>query len=147
MIVFWGIAAGAFLVLEAITAAMTSIWFCAGALAALIAAACTAPLWLQIVVFVVVSAVCFLLLYPRLKNYLHKTRQPTNADMAIGKICVVTETIDNLAATGTAVIDGKTWTARSADGSVIPAGKQVHVEAMEGVKLLVKTVEEKMEVV
>lgn len=137
MIVFWGIAAAAFLVLEAVTAAMTSLWFCAGALAALIAAACTAPLWLQIVIFVAVSALCFLWLYPRLKNHLRRTRQPTNADMAIGKICVVTETIDNLAATGAAVIDGRTWTARSADGTVIKAGAQARVEDIQGVKLIV----------
>lgn len=140
MIVFWGIAAGAFLVLEAVTAAMTSIWFCAGSLAALIAAACTAPLWLQILVFVVVSAACFLFLYPRLKNHLRQNRHATNADMAIGKICTVTETIDNLAATGAAVIDGKTWTARSADGSVIQAGAQARVESIQGVKLIVTNI-------
>lgn len=137
MILFWGIAAAVFLVLEAVTAAMTSLWFCAGALAALLAAACTAPLWLQILIFAAVSAVCFLFLYPRLKKHLHKHRQPTNADMAIGKICVVTETVDNLAATGTAVIDGKTWTARSADGSVIEAGAQARVEDIQGVKLII----------
>ena len=40
-------------------------------------------------------------------------------------------------------VDGKTWTARSADGSVIPAGERVTIESMEGVKLLVKSVEKK----
>lgn len=141
MIVFWAIAAGAFLVLEAVTAAMTSIWFCAGCVAALIAAACTAPLWLQIALFVVVSALCFVFLYPRLKHYLRKNRHATNADMALGKICVVTETIDNLAATGTAVIDGKTWTARSADGSVIEAGAHARIESIQGVKLIVTAIQ------
>jgi membrane protein implicated in regulation of membrane protease activity len=44
-------------------------------------------------------------------------------------------------------VDGKTWTARSEDGSVIPAGTQVLIERMEGVKLFVKNCEEKAEVV
>jgi len=140
MIIFWAVAAGAFLVLEAVTAAMTSIWFCVGCVAALIAAACTAPLWLQITLFVLVSGLCFALLYPRLKQYLRKNRHATNADMVIGKTCVVTETVDNLAAAGTAVIDGKTWTARSADGSVIEAGAMARIEAIEGVKLIVTAI-------
>lgn len=137
MIIFWAAAAGAFLLLEAVTAAMTSIWFCAGCLPALAAAACGAPLWLQILLFVVVSAVCFALLYPRLKRRIQKNRQPTNADMALDQICIITETIDNLAGTGTAVIGGKTWTARSADGSVIPSGARARVARIEGVKLIV----------
>lgn len=137
MIVFWAVAAGAFLILEAVTAAMTSIWFFAGSAAALIAAACSGPVWLQVVLFVAVSAACFLVLYPKLKNYLNKTKQATNADMVIGQICIVTETIDNLAACGTAEIGGKTWTARSADGSVIEAGTRARVERIEGVKLIV----------
>ena len=39
-------------------------------------------------------------------------------------------------------MDGKTWTARSADGAVIPAGTRVRIEGMEGVKLLVRELAE-----
>ena len=42
--------------------------------------------------------------------------------------------------------DGKTWTARSVDDTVIPAGSRVVIESMQGVKLYVKPVEMKMEV-
>lgn len=141
MLVFWAVAAGAFLVLEAVTAAMTSIWFAAGCVVALLAAALSAPVWLQIVLFVAVSAVCFALLYPRLKNYLKQNKQLTNADASIGKIAVVTETIDNLAATGTVRLDGKTWTARSLNGDSIPAGAHALVQSIQGVKLIVSPVE------
>jgi membrane protein implicated in regulation of membrane protease activity len=34
--------------------------------------------------------------------------------------------------------DGKTWTARSADGAVIPKGEVVEIAAMEGIKLIVR---------
>ena len=46
----------AFLVVEASTVTLISLWFAGGALAALVAALLHAPLWLQVVVFFVVSA-------------------------------------------------------------------------------------------
>ena len=58
----------------------------------------------------------------------------------------VTEPVNNEQASGAVYVDGKTWTARSDDGSVIPAGTQVKVQKIEGVKLLVH-ISEKMEVV
>lgn len=142
MIVFWAVATGAFLVLEAVTAAMTSIWFCAGSAAALIAAACRGPLWLQIILFVAVSAACFIFLYPKLKQYINRNKHATNADMTLGQVCVVTETVDNLAATGTAEIGGKSWTARSADESILEAGTKARVERIEGVKLILTGINE-----
>ena len=71
---------------------------------------------------------------------------PTNADRVLGEHAKVTETIDNENSTGAVYVDGKIWTARSEDGSVIPAGEQVTIEKMEGVRLFVKQ-SEKMEVV
>lgn len=140
MITLWAIAAGAFLVLEALTAAMTSIWFTAGALAALIAALCKGAVWLQIVLFVAVSGVCFALLYPRLKRFVKRSGQPTNADRLIGQQCTVTADIRALDGSGSVYIGGKTWSAKSADGGDIPAGQIVRVTAIEGVKLLVSPV-------
>lgn len=140
MITLWAIAAGVFLVLEAISMAMTTIWFCAGSVAALIAALCGAAVWLQTVLFLAVSAACFVFLYPRLKNLLRRGGQPTNADMLIGQECSVTEAIDALNDRGSVYIAGKTWSARSAGGESIPAGQTVRVEAIQGVKLIVSPV-------
>ena len=56
----------------------------------------------------------------------------------IGALAEVTETIDNRRASGAVYVDGKTWTARSAGGGVIPAGERVRVRRIEGVKLLVE---------
>ena len=63
---------------------------------------------------------------------------PTNADRVLGRTARVTETIDNDSASGAVYVDGKTWTARSADGSVLPAGSRVEIRRMEGVKLIVE---------
>ena len=123
MIILWIVAAVIFLIVEAVTAAMSSIWFLAGALAALAAAVLGAPVWLQVLVFIVVSGVCFAILYPRLKRLLRRDRQPTNADMVIGKECVVTQRIDNLAGTGAVAVGGKTWTARSRESGGGPVLK------------------------
>ena len=138
MTVIWAVAAGVLLLIEGMTAAMCSIWFAAGAVVALVAAALGAPIWLQITLFVAVSAVCFWLLFPRLKNSVKKGSQATNADMVIGQSCRVTEPIDNLAGTGAVQIGGKTWTARTADGNTIENGALVQVEKIQGVKLIVK---------
>ena len=137
MVTIWIVAAVVFLIVEAVTAAMSSIWFAAGALAALLTAVLGGAVLLQLVVFVAVSAVCFALLYPKLKNLLRRDRKATNADMAIGQECVVTQRIDNLAGTGAVSVGGKTWTARTADGSTVELGAVVTALSIQGVKLIV----------
>lgn len=137
MVTLWVIAAVVFLIVEVISAALCSLWFVVGSVAALIAAAFGGALWLQIVLFIVVSAGCFVLLYPRLKNHLRKNRQATNADMVIGQECVVTQRIDNLAGTGAVTVGGKTWTARTADGRIVEPGAVVVAGSIQGVKLIV----------
>lgn len=144
MYIIWMVIAGLFLVLELCTAALCSIWFTAGAVAALAVTALKGPVWLQILVFFLVSAVCFALMYPRIKKHLNQKKTPTNADMVIGAICVVTQTIDNLAGTGTVSVGGKTWTARSVIGDIIEEGRMARAIRIEGVKLMVTPLPEYM---
>ena len=146
MIAVWTVAAVVFLIIEAVTAAMNSIWFVAGSLAALAAAALGAPIWTQALLFVAVSGLCFAILYPRLKDLLRRDRQPTNADMVLGQECVVTQRVDNLAGTGAVTVGGKTWTARSADGQTIELGAVVTAVSIQGVKLIVSPVRETVNV-
>ena len=136
--IFWGGAIVVFLILEAATAGITSIWFALGSLAALICAALNAPLWLQILWFVLVSGGTLYFTRPLAKKYVNQKAQPTNADMNLGMQGIVTETINNLAALGSVKIGGKLWTARSNTGSVIPEGTLVVAVAIEGVKLIVQ---------
>ena len=140
MILLWLVLSAIFLVIELITVGMVSIWFMVGSLSALLAAALNAPLWLQIVLFVVVSALCFLLLYPKLKKFVGHGRQATNADMVIGQTCIVKQKIDNISGTGIVSVSGKNWTARSASGESIEEGSFVRADKIEGVKLIVSPV-------
>jgi len=127
---------------EAITVGLTSIWFAAGALVALIAALLGGPLWLQIALFIVVSALCMLAIRPIAQKYFNSQVEPTNADRIIGAESIVTEEINNLKATGAVRIGGITWSARSENDAVIPAGTLVKVLRIEGVKVYVEQVKE-----
>lgn len=138
MIWIWLGAIVLFGVVEAATAGLVSIWFVAGALAALIAVLLGAGIWVQLVAFVVVSAAALALTRPLVKKITAGRSVPTNADRVLGREAKVTETIDNENSTGAVYVDGKTWTARSADGSVLPAGSRVEIRRMEGVKLIVE---------
>ena len=146
MIVVWICAIVAFAVVEAITVGLVSIWFVAGSVAALLAAVAGLALLPQLTVFALVSAAALAVTRPLVRRFNAAGPTPTHADRLLGAAGKVTETIDNENASGAVYADGKTWTARSADGAVIPAGTQVRIERMEGVKLFVKACEEKTEV-
>lgn len=133
----WLVVMVLFLMVEAATVGLVCIWFAVGALAALIAALLGAEIWLQIVLFLVVSAVALYFTRPLAKKYVNAKVEPTNADMVIGKECRVTEAIDNIAGTGAVYVDGKTWTARSESDEVIPEGTLVTAKSIDGVKLIV----------
>lgn len=126
------------IVLEIATTQIVSIWFAIGALAAFIAAlAGVQQLWIQIVIFVAVSAIAVIATRPLVKKIINKKAEPTNADMVIGKTGIVTERIDNLAPTGVVKVNGSLWTARSADDSIIETDEKVIIKEISGVKLLV----------
>lgn len=138
-IAFWVVALVVFLIVEAVTAGLVSIWFVFGSLVALICTALGAAVWLQIFWFVIVSVATLVLTRPLVKRYVDSRSVATNADRSIGRAAVVTERIDNLAATGAVKLDGVVWTARSTDDAVaIETGERVTVRAIEGVKLIVE---------
>ncbi len=137
----WLIALVVFAVVEAATAGLVCIWFAVGALAALLAGLFGAGIVAQVVVFAVVSAAALAATRPLVRRMTAGKAVATNADRVLGAAAKVTETIDNENSRGAVYVDGKTWTARSADGSAIHAGERVEVTAMEGVKLFVKLCE------
>ena len=138
MTIIWIAAIIIFGIAEAATAGLVSIWFVAGAVAALLSLELGAVLWLQIVVFLAVSIAALVATRPLAHKMLDKTIVPTNADRVLHHTAKVTETIDNENTTGAVYIDGKTWTARSEDGDVIARGSMVTIVRMEGVKLFVR---------
>ena len=140
MQIMWLVLLIVFAASEAITVGLTSIWFAAGALAALVAALLGGAVWIQITLFLAVSLLCLAAVRPLAKRHLNSKVEPTNADRVIGQVASVTETIDNEAAAGQVSVLGQIWTARSQLGVVIPKGSQVIVKRIEGVKVFVETV-------
>ena len=138
MTVFWAAAIVVFVIVELATVGLASIWFALGALCALISTLLGAPVWLQIVWFIVISIAALVLTRPLVKKYINAKTHATNADRVIGCRAVVKERIDALAGTGAVLADGKMWSARSADGSVIEADSIVTVKEIQGVKLVVE---------
>lgn len=124
-------------VIEAGVPALVSIWFVPGGLAALIASMLGAQLWLQIVLFLAVSCLALIVTRPLTKKLQKGEKLSTNADRVIGCAAVVTEAVDNLHAQGRVTVMGNSWSARSADDSLIGVGETVTVERIEGVKLIV----------
>lgn len=125
-------------VAEAATAGLTSIWFVLGSVAGLIAAVCGGPVWLQVGLFFAVSIAALAFTRPLVVKLMKKDIKPTNADRVLNNVGRVTERIDNALPSGAVYIDGKTWTARSADGEVIEPDAAVRILRMEGVKLIVQ---------
>lgn len=138
--IIWLILLIVFAASEAATVGLTSIWFAAGALTALIAALLGGPLWVQITLFLAVSLLCLAAVRPLAKRLLNSRVEPTNADRVIGAQAQVTEDIDNIHGRGAVVIRGMTWSARSQDGGPISAGTMVKVLRIEGVKVFVEPI-------
>ena len=125
-------------ILEVATVNMVSLWFIGGAAAALVAQLLGGALWVQILVFFVVSVILLACLRPFVRKYVTPRKTATNADMALGRQAYLTETVDNLRGTGALKLDGKEWSVRSAKGDILPEGQLVTIVKLEGVKLYVE---------
>lgn len=125
---------------EAITVGLTFIWFAVGAMGGLLTAVLGGPIWLQVVVFLLLSALTLVLVRPAAARLLAPGLSPTNADRVLSQIALVTEEIDNIAETGQVKLCGQVWTARSENGELIPVQTRVRILRIEGVKVFVKAV-------
>ena len=142
-VLVWLVAVIIFLGVELSTVTLTSIWFAAGALAAMLVAMFNGNLIVQIIAFLIVA---FGLLYatkPWAKKFIDTKKVSTNADRAIGQEVRVLERVSNLDQTGRAIVNGMEWTVRTEnDNIVIEQGELVRVLRITGVKLIVERVEE-----
>ena len=126
-----------FLMAEAATVSLVSMWFACGAFAALLVSFFGGNAIWQITVFIVVSTVLLLSLRPLLRKYFTPRLTKTNVDSVIGSQGYVTETIDNAEATGQVKLGAMYWTARSTSGDLITKDTLVRVDRIEGVKAFV----------
>ena len=142
----WLLLTAVLLIIEALTAGLTTIWFAGGALAALILTFLGAPFWLQTGVFAAVSLILLLVTRPLVKKYMRKGSGETSLDRMIGREVLVTEQINNLRGTGEVQLEGQFWMARAADNDeIIDKGRIATIREIRGVKLIVGPVEKKQD--
>lgn len=140
--IIWIAAIIIFGVVEAVTAGLVSIWFVIGGVGGLITSILGGQIWLQVVVFFLVSIAALFVTRPLVRKWTQKGTTATNADRVLGSIGRVTETIDNTIPKGEVYIDGKRWSARSENGTVIKPDTLVRITRMEGVRLFVELKED-----
>lgn len=139
VIIAWTVLLVVLVVTELATMGLTTIWFAAGSLVSLIAAACGAPLFIQIALFLIVSVLMLVFTRPVAVKYFNRDRVRTNTEGLIGQTGIVTGEIDNVKGCGQVTLNGMEWTARALEpDDVILEGSVVSVEEIRGVKLIVK---------
>lgn len=137
--VFWICAMVLFLIVEAVTPMLVSVWFALGALVAAILSYFGLDTNVCVLAFAIVSAVSVALFKKLFGDSLKTKHERTNADRLIGAKGVVETDIDPVMGKGTVIVQGNLWSAKATES--IPAGENVEVCAIEGVKLMVKKVE------
>lgn len=139
--ILWLVLLVVFLIVEASTVTLVSIWFAAGSLAALLVALFGAKLWLQVTLFLAVAVLSLVALRPLFRKYIRPKLTATNVDSVIGSTGLVTASVDNVTAVGQVKLGAMEWTARSTSGEPIGEGTLVRVDRIEGVKVYVTPVE------
>jgi membrane protein implicated in regulation of membrane protease activity len=125
---------------ESASMALTAIWFLPGGIVSMILAFCDVPIWIQIIVYIVLAALCLILFKPFVKRFQRKSDHfKTNVESLIGETAVVIEDIDNIHETGAVKLRGLVWTARSErDNDELIKGDVVEILSVSGVKLICK---------
>lgn len=137
-VILWLIAVVVFIIAEAATVALVSVWFIGGAICALIAASLGAGAVAQLALFVGVSALLLAFAYPAARKRWVKKPERMNTDRLAGQTALVTETIDAQLETGAVKVSGVLWTAKCRSGARIEAGQRVIIKQVEGAKLYVE---------
>jgi len=139
MTVIWLVILVVLVVIELLTMGLTTIWFAGGALVATVVSLFGVPLALQIILFLVVSALLLYFTRPIAVKYFNKDRVRTNAESLVGRQAIVISEIDNLQGVGQVNVGGMEWSARTrVDGVRLPVGTVATILAINGVKLIVE---------
>lgn len=142
LVFVWGFICVLAVVLELVTASLVSIWFAAGALAAMILAFFGVSPGMQALVFLILSLLVMGLFRSGVRARFFQEREALNAGRVKGKEALVKQRIDNVRGTGIVIVEGIEWTARAVAPGVIEEGSRVLIEEIQGVKLLVRPLSE-----
>ena len=129
----WFITFVLLLLVELFTISLVSIWFVLGALAAFGVSYLTSNIWIQILVFLVVSFIAYLLTNLILASI--RKEKSISSDSIVGKVGTITKKIKD-DEYGVVEVAGKNWVCDSENE--IPVGKKVRIVKATGNKLIVE---------
>jgi len=138
-LILWGTLIIVSLIVELITDELTIIWGTIGAIFAFLAAIFKAEIWLQLLIFIVFTALTIIIFRPIIKKFTKKEIVRTNADRIIGKVAIVTEPFKNNEV-GKVVVNGQSWRATSISFQEFFEGEKVQVEGLSGTKVIVSKI-------
>ena len=139
MLIFWLVLLIVCIGIEVLTLGLTTIWFAGGALVAIFASLLYAPVFVQIILFFLVSLLMLFFTRPIAVKYFNRDRVKTNVESMVGRQAVVTGEIDNIQGIGQVTLSGQEWSARTVEaGITLTEGSVVIVRAISGVKLMVE---------
>ena len=129
------------LILEVSSGTFYLMCFAIGAVGAVMVSLMGTPLWLQVLVFSVISAVSVFCVRPLLVKCLHLVQKErlSNASALVGRQGVVIEPI-SAERPGYVRVDGDEWRAVTADGTMIERGVNVRITAMNSIVVTVEPV-------
>lgn len=131
----WAAVAVMCLIAEISTSGFYIICFSVGALFSMTVSLLFDGFYLQLVVFIVCSAVSIFLVRPLALRWFHggdENVRKTNADALIGRVGVVTQTIE-AGSYGRVAVGGDDWKAESDSLEALPVGSRVVVTDRESV--------------
>ncbi len=137
-VIIWLVIVAVCVIVEMISLGLTSIWFAGGALISAIVAGFNGPIWLQVVLFFVISILLLLFTRPIAEKHLNSKLEKTNVESLAGTKAIVIADINNLEGIGQIKLNGIEWTARSASNEIIKVGATVIVKEIQGVKAIVE---------
>ena len=138
MAVVWMIAFVAFIVIEACTYQLVSVWFSIGALVGALVHYLGGGFYVQLIAFLLVSLALVCILRPASMKLMRNKGEKTNADSLVGKEVFITEAVNNTLQKGKGKINGMEWTVRSTSGTELEEGQTAKIVKIEGVKLMVE---------
>jgi membrane protein implicated in regulation of membrane protease activity len=140
--IFWLILAAVFVLVEILTINLVSVWFAAGALAAMVASFVGASVILQAIIAVAVAGIVISLvvIFKPFDKFKKKETEPTNFDRIIGQTGIVLEQIDPILGKGTVKVMGQVWSAIPEGEYHIKEGTEITVLSVSGVKIVVKPI-------
>ncbi|MGL5978524.1 MAG: NfeD family protein [Erysipelotrichaceae bacterium] len=136
MYLIWLVLTIVFVVIEAITVQLATIWFAIGALVATVLAVFEVSIFWQITAFILVSAITLALSKPIKKRFLDQKIISTNAQAMVGSEVIALQDFDPLVNEGRVISGSMDWAARSEEA--VLKGDRLFVARIEGATLIVK---------